>query len=126
MKYGHTKLIICPYVWYKWDTDACWTPIWHVSDTRFYVFYLKILSFGLDMRRTKSSMARTSVKHCSKAHQTWLDTAPIRPEHDLVIFFSNYLMDQKRIQRPKNSSLFGIFFFEISIENSTPYFLKNV
>ena len=80
MKHGHTNLIVCPPVRYKWDTDACWTPIPHVFDTWSYVSHLKVLFFGSDIRRT------------------WLDMTRMQPEHNLILF-SNYLMNQKRIQK---------------------------
>ena len=47
------------------------------------------------------------------------DTAKTRPS----TFFLNYLMDQKRIQRFKNSSLFEIFFLDIN-RNNTSYFFE--
>ena len=60
--------------------------------------------------RTRIKQAWTWFGHSSDVRQMWLDTAQIWLDHDLVLF-SNYLMDQKRIQRPKNLNLFRNLFF---------------
>ena len=63
-------------------------------------------------------MAKTCLKHASDMVRIW-------PKHDLVFFFQ--LFDgPKKIQKPKNLSLFrNLFFLDVN-KNSTPYFLKRI
>ena len=119
MKYGHTKLLVRPHIRHKWNTDTRWTSVQHVSDMWFYVSHLKNIIFWL-------GHASDTTEYDSDTHQTWLErtpdtlnTARIRPEHNLVFLFSNYLMDQKRIQRPKNSSSFRNFIWGVNRNNTS-------
>ena len=74
MKHGHTKLMVCLRVRHKWDTDARWTPVRHVSDTRFYVSYLKNIIFWL-------GHASDTTKYGSDTRRTWLRHALDTIEH---------------------------------------------
>ena len=76
------------------------------------------------LARTRLNMARTRSRHGSNMHRTQLNTARIRLEQNQVLF-SNYLVDQKRIQWPKNPSLFKNFIWGVN-RNSTSYFLEGV
>ena len=67
MKYGHTKLMVCPRVRHKWDADTRWILVRQVSDTQSYVSYLKKYYF----------LTWTRVGHNLVARQTRLDTARI-------------------------------------------------
>ena len=81
----------------------------YVSDTRSYVFHLKniifwlgyasnTIEYGSDTRRSRLRRASEMTGHDSDMARTQPNT-----------FFFNYLMDQKRIQKPKNSSSFRNF-----------------
>ena len=114
MKHGHTKLIVCTRVWHKWDTDARWTPVRHVSDTRSYVSHLKNIIFRLghasDMRRTRLECTSDAARHGFNTTRTQLSTF-------LIIWWT-----KKKIQRSKNSSSFkNLFFWDIN-RNKTLYF----
>ena len=83
MKHGHTKLMVCPRVRHKWDTDARWTPVRHVSDTRFYVSHLKNIIFWLghasDTTEYGSDTRRTWLGHASDTIEHGSDTARTQP-----------------------------------------------
>ena len=67
MKHRHTKLMVCPRVRHKWDTDSRWTLVRHVSDTQSYVSHLKNIIFQLRhdwiWLGHASDMDRTRVGH---------------------------------------------------------------
>ena len=56
-------------------------------DTQSYVSHLKNIIFRLRYVSDTTNMAWTRAKHGSDARRTRLDTAQIRQEHNLVIFF---------------------------------------
>ena len=88
----YNAMKVYPRVLHKWNTDACWTLVWPVFNTQSLVFHLKILFFDSNTCQTQLDMARTNVEHGSDVRRTRLDTARMRSEHNLVLFF-NYLMD---------------------------------
>ena len=61
MKHGHTNLMVCSRVRHKWDTDARWISVRHVSNTRPFVSHLKKYYF--------------SAQICVRYAQTWLEYA---------------------------------------------------
>ena len=71
VKHGHTKLMVCPRVRHKWDTDARWTSVQHVFDTRSYLFHLKNIIFRLG--------------HASDTTEYGLDTRQKRLGHDWTL-----------------------------------------
>ena len=103
MKHRHTNLMIYPCIRYKWDIDARWILVQHVSDTRSYVSYLKNIIF-------RFGHASDIIRHGSDVRQTLLDTARIWPKHDLLFFFPIIWLTEKKIQRPKNLSSFKNLF----------------
>ena len=85
MKYRHTNLMVCSRVRHKWDIDARWITVRHISDMWFYVSHLKNIIFrlehtsdttgdGLNMHRTRLGRA---------SNMTW-----IQLKLDLIFFFS--------------------------------------
>ena len=76
----------------------------HVFDTQSYVSHLKNIIFWL-------GHASDTTEYGSDTRRTWLGRASDTTGHKSnttraqpSTFFSNYLMDQKRIQMPKNPS----------------------
>ena len=93
MKHGHIKLVVCVRVRHKWDTDGRWTPVQHVSDLKNIIFRLGHASdtteYGSDMHRAQ--LIRVS------------DTARIKPEHNLILFFQLFdgPKNNSKVQKPK-------------------------
>ena len=79
MKHGHTKLVVCPHVWHKWDTDADWIPVLHMFDTRSYVSNLKNIIFRLghasDTIEYGSARGRAQLGYMSDMTEHGSDTA---------------------------------------------------
>ena len=79
MKHGHTKLVVCPHVRHKWDTDADWIPVRHMFDTRSYVSNLKNIIFQLghasDTIEYGSARGRAQLGYMSDMTEHGSDTA---------------------------------------------------
>ena len=115
MKYGHTKLIVCPHVWHKWDTNARWTPVRHVSDMRSYMSHLKNIIFRLgcasNMTGYSSDTRWTRLRRMSDITEHGSDMARVRPS----IFFPIIWWTKKKFKGPKTQIYLGIL-FEVSIK----------
>ena len=86
MKHGHTKLMVCPRVRHKWDTDARWTLVRHVSDTRSYVFNLKTIIFRLG--------------HISDTTEHGSDTARTQPSTSFFFQLFDGPKKNSKVQKP--------------------------
>ena len=115
MKHGHTKLMVCPRVRHKWDTDACWTPVRHVFDTRSYVSHLKNIIFRLghesDTTEYGSDTRRTWLGRVSDTTGHGSDTAKIQTS----TFFPIIWWTKKEFKSPKAKIHLEIL-FEVSTE----------
>ena len=104
MKHGHIKLMVCPHVQHKWDTDARWTLVRHMSDTRSYVSYLKNIIFRFE---NVSNTIEYSLDTC----RTWLGRASDKAS----TFFSIIWWTEKKFKGPKIQVYLKIL-FEVSTE----------
>ena len=101
MKHGHTKLMVVRMSDIS-EIPTCVGHHYNTCPTRgLTCLILKILFFDSDTHRTQLNMARTRAGHSLDAHWIRLDTARIRPKHNLVLFFQLFDGPKKNLKAQK-------------------------